>query len=89
MIGLFALRRLNRSASSFDGTATWTSSPRAVIAGISAGTVVLAKAGLLARHRYATPFPAETREFLPVFPKERLEPGPVVSDGRRLTAHGC
>lgn len=63
-------------------------SPRAVIAGISAGTFVLAKAGLLAGHRYATPFPAQTREFLQVFPEEGLEPGPVVSDGRRLTAHG-
>lgn len=63
-------------------------SPGAIIAGISAGTFMLAKAGLLEGYRYATPFPPETRHFLQVFPDAGLEPGPVVSDGRRLTAHG-
>ena len=60
-------------------------SHRAIIAGISAGTFILAKAGLLEGYRYATPFPAKTRQFLQVFPEAGLEPGPVVSDGRRPT----
>jgi 4-methyl-5(b-hydroxyethyl)-thiazole monophosphate biosynthesis len=62
--------------------------PTPILAGISSGTYVLARAGLLNNHRYTTPFPEETRRALSVFPAEGFQPDPVVADGRVLTAHG-
>jgi 4-methyl-5(b-hydroxyethyl)-thiazole monophosphate biosynthesis len=59
-----------------------------VIGGISAGTYVMARAGILEGRRYTQPWPDEEKRLLGVFPAEGQEASRVVVDGPVITAHG-
>lgn len=60
----------------------------AILAAISSAPFLLARAGVLASHRYTVGFTQEQRDYIGVFDENHYVDAPLVADGRVLTAKG-